>query len=149
MACCSSCQMQESLPAPDAWRGRALTGRAMILLAAARVAVALLPFRLWRGRLGLGGGEAARSDTCAARRLARQVERGAWRLPIATKCLHRAMALSWLLRRKGVRHAVVFAVRPPELRDGEDALHAWVEAGGECLIGELPGAWMVTARLGE
>ncbi len=121
----------------------------MILLAAAWLTVALLPFRLWRGGLGLTERATSESDLTLARGLARQVERGAWRLPLTTRCLHRAMALSWLLRRSRVRHAVIFAVRPPELRAAEDALHAWVEAGGKCLIGELPGPWIVTARLGE
>jgi hypothetical protein len=82
-------------------------------------------------------------------RLARQVERAAARLPFSTKCLPRAMALSWILRRKRIGHVLVFAVRPAGLRDGPDALHAWVEIEGVTVIGDLPGPWLETLRLGE
>jgi len=70
------------------------------------------------------------------------------RLPFGTKCLPRAMALSWLLRRKRVVHTVVFAVRPADLRNSPDALHVWLEAGGDKVIGDLPGPWLETLRLG-
>ena len=84
----------------------------------------------------------------AARRLAGHVERAAQRLPFETKCLPRAMALSWLLRRRRLGHCVVIAVRPPELRDGDHGLHAWVEVDGETVIGDLPGPWLETLRIG-
>lgn len=58
------------------------------------------------------------------------------------------MALSWILRRKRIAHTVVFAVRPAGLRDSADALHAWVEVHGETILGELPGPWLETLRLG-
>jgi hypothetical protein len=63
--------------------------------------------------------------------------------------LSRAMALSWLLRRKQIAHAVVFAVRPDHLRSGPDPLHAWVEIEGMKVIGDLPGPWLETLRLGS
>lgn len=83
-----------------------------------------------------------------ARQRARQVERAASWLPFGTKCLPRAMALSWLLRRERIRHAVIVAVRPPDWRDRRDALHAWVEVGGERVLGDLPGPWVETLRQG-
>jgi len=95
------------------WR----TGAAMALLGAARLAVAVVPFRLWRGSLGLATDRLPGPDEqTEAVRLARHVERAAMRLPFATRCLPRAMALSWLLRRADVAHAVIFAVRPAPLR---------------------------------
>ena len=133
------------------WRGRAGTVRAMAALAGARILIATAPFERWRTRLGFvakttkPGQDAAAAE---ARRLASQVERAAARLPFGTKCLPRAMALSWLLRRKGIGHILVFAVRPPELRDSPDALHAWVEVAGTKVIGDLPGPWLETLRLG-
>ncbi len=117
-------------------------------LCLARGLVALAPLRLWRGRLGLAGGAGAPFLDRAAR-LARHVERGVARLPFPSKCLPQAMALSWMLRRRGIAHALIFAVRPPALRRAADALHAWVEVAGIRLNGDLPGQWIVSLRLGE
>ena len=114
----------------EAWNGRWLawnrTLRAMLLLVAARLLVAAVPFRVWRGWLGKPTGPPVSADAAAARRLAGQVERAAWRLPFMVKCLPQAMALSWLLRHAGMTHTLVFAARPPGQRDGSDDLHAWV-----------------------
>ncbi len=120
----------------------------MALLAFARLLVAFVPLRLWRARLGgefPAGAEAMRRAT----RLAAHVERAAGRLPFATKCLPRAMALSWMLRRRRIPHALVLAVRPPALRCGDDALHAWVEHRGAVILGELPGEWHAVLRAGD
>jgi hypothetical protein len=58
------------------------------------------------------------------------------------------MALSSVLRRNRIDHAIVIAVRPSALRQSPDALHAWVEVGGERILGDLPGPWIEIARLG-
>jgi hypothetical protein len=119
----------------------------MALLCGARLLVDRVALERWRESLGLSAdvtGEAA----AAARAVAADVEWGAKRLPFETKCLPRAMAVSWMLRRNRIGHVVVFAVRPPELRGSDDTLHAWVEVAGEAIIGDLPGPWVETARLG-
>jgi hypothetical protein len=59
------------------------------------------------------------------------------------------MALSWILRRKRIGHCVVIAVRPAELRGTDDQLHAWVEVSGEIILGDLPGPWVETLRMGD
>jgi hypothetical protein len=59
------------------------------------------------------------------------------------------MALSWFLRFRKIGHFVVFAVRPPGLRGTDDQLHAWVEIEGEKILGDLPGPWVETLRLGD
>ena len=69
-------------------------------------------------------------------------------MPFETVCLPRAMALSWMLRRRHIAHALVFAARPAERRDDEHALHAWVEVDGTKVIGDEPGPWIETLRLG-
>jgi hypothetical protein len=69
-------------------------------------------------------------------------------LPFESKCLPRAMALSWILRRRRIAHGLVFAVRPPDLRGSKDDLHAWVEVDGATIIGDLPGPWVEILRLG-
>jgi hypothetical protein len=131
---------------------RARTAEAMLLLCWARALVALVPLRLWRDSLGARAGDAP--DTTAerldeARLLARHVERGAGRLLFETKCLPRAMALSWMLRRRHIPHVVKIAVRPAGLRDGDDGRHAWVETAGVAILGELPGPWLIMLSLGD
>jgi hypothetical protein len=83
-----------------------------------------------------------------AHRFAAHVEWAARLLPFSTKCLPRAMALSWILRSMGIAHCVTFAVRPAEHGGSDDQLHAWVDVAGETIIGELPGPWVETLRLG-
>jgi len=80
--------------------------------------------------------------------LAGDIEWAAKRLPFKTKCLPRAMALSWTLRERGIDHVVVFAVRPAETRGADSDLHAWVEVRGKTILGALPGPWVETLRLG-
>jgi hypothetical protein len=58
------------------------------------------------------------------------------------------MALSWMLRGKGIGHSTVIAVRPADMRNAHDSLHAWVEVDGATILGELPGPWVVMLRLG-
>lgn len=119
----------------------------MVLLALARAFVALLPFARWRGHLGLAGA-AAPAQFDLARLLAAHVDYGAARLRLPLKCLPRAMALSWLLRRHRIAHRVIMAARPQAGRaNSPDALHAWVECLGETVLGELEGPWIVVLDL--
>ena len=132
----------------------------MVLLCVARLAVQLLPFRYWRATLGRlapensgpAVGELAGQAAGAARRLAVHVERGAARLPFATKCLPRAMALCWLLRAANVGYVFKIAARPAAARQavrlaGQHNLHAWVDVGGATVIGAMPGPWLVVLIL--
>ena len=129
------------------WQPKLRTAAAMARLCAAQLLVAWVPFDRWRGTLGLGGANAEPAMT-TARKAAADVEWSATRLPFESKCLPRAMVLSWMLRRKQIAHAVVIAVRPHQQRQSPDALHAWVEVATEKVIGDLPGPWIETARLG-
>jgi hypothetical protein len=150
MSSSRGCGKWGCLPTADKWRGWFRTAKAMIVLGSAQLVVDRISFHRWRNTLGFGSGGAADSSIveAEARRLAANVERAAARLPFATKCLPRAMALSWLLRRRRLGHTVVLAVRPAEMRDSPDALHAWVEVNGARVIGDLPGPWVETVRLG-
>lgn len=116
-----------------------------MLLCLARAAVALVPLSRWGPRLGLAAIDLKAVDARQVRQMAAHVERAAWRLPIKTKCLPRAMALSWMLRRRALAHQVVLAARPASARGGDDSLHAWVESGGQMVLGELPGPWLTLA----
>ncbi len=128
------------------WRPKVRTLAAIAHLCWAQLLVSWVPFNRWRDTLGFATSSQPPLDQ--ARRLAADVEWASKRLPFPTKCLPRAMALSWMLRRRNLRHTVVIAVRPSELRNSADALHAWVEIGGERIIGDLPGPWIETLRLG-
>lgn len=119
----------------------------MLRLCLARLLIELAPFRIWNARLGLSAPPGDEIDAALARRLANHVERAALRLPFSTKCLPRAMTLSWMLRARGVGHVVVIAARPASQRGGADALHAWVDAGGRIVLGDLPGPWLRLAEL--
>jgi Transglutaminase-like superfamily len=132
------------LPAIDRWRGRWRTAEALTLLCWARLLIAFVPFERWRGTLGLGGP----ARTADAVRDATLVTWAATRLPFEFKCLPQAMALSWLLRRKRLGHTVVIAVRLARMRGSADAFHAWLEVDGQTILGDLPGPWIETARLG-
>lgn len=122
----------------DPWRARTRTIAAMGYLAAAMIQVRLRPWQHWRHTLGFSRG---RTDVAAARHRARIIERAAMRLPLASKCLEQAAALSWQLQRAGLSHAIVIATRPANQRAGDHGLHAWVEAGGTIILGALPGPW--------
>lgn len=107
----------------------------------------VVPFTWLRARLGQPG-VAQATDLAEARRLAAHVDRAALRLGGLTRCLHRAMALSWQLRRRRIAHTVVLAARPAGARgqDGDD-LHAWVECGQAIVLGALAGPWLEVLRL--
>src|SRR3978361_2556405 len=96
----------------------------MAWLGIAQCAFKLLPFRYWRATLGRLGTDTAHPahagadahDRTRARQIAVHVERGAQRLPFATKCLPRAMALCWLLRTADQSYVFKIAVRPADAR---------------------------------
>ena len=148
----SSCSLGKpaSLPTAKPWQRRLRTLRAMSLLCGARLTIAFVRFDRWRDLLGCegNGSHISPQERAVAEQAAADVEWAASRLPFATKCLPRAMALSWLLRSRHIAHSLVFAVRPADMRGSADALHAWVEVGGARILGDLPGPWLETLRLG-
>lgn len=148
MNCWNSFSRPASLPRTEFRHPKLRTATAMMELCWAQLLVTGVPFSRWRNTLGCHGEGRPPQPADAARRLAADVEWAARRLPFAVKCLPQAMVLSWKLRRRKIGHAVVIAVRPSELRRSPDALHAWVEAGGTRVLGDLPGPWIETLRLG-
>lgn len=80
------------------------------------------------------------------RYLANVVMRGARRLRMPIKCLPRAMALHWMLRRRDVRATLLIGVLASQSRGTRDDLHAWVEMGEEILIGDVGNTYSVVAR---
>jgi hypothetical protein len=127
--------------AAERWRARGATLEAMALLVFARVLIARVPFGRWRSTLGQSVAPSphdARLQLAAnlpGRRLARAVDRAAGRLPGESLCLPRAMALHWMLSRRGLGGILHIGVRPGQARGGLHDLHAWVVRQGEVLIG--------------
>ncbi len=148
------CRPQGLSPLAEAWRARLRTVEAMTELVRARHMVHRRPFASWR--TGLGSTEnvtekvnASPPDEEALRlawHLARHVDRAAWRMPGEWLCLPRAIALSRMLRRRQVPHALHIAARPAAARTGADDLHAWIDVGPVRVIGDLPGPWAVIYR---
>lgn len=122
---------------------RRMTLEAMVLLPIARGLVNHVPMKNWRRTLGaivkpgdppVMGSAPATESPGLSRRLARQVERAAGRLPFHTKCLPRAVALQWMLRRRNIEARLIIAV----YRGSDAAMdeyHAWVEVGGDIILG--------------
>ena len=110
---------------------------AMLRLITARLTVTSFRFGRWRRRLGsmASGPLAVPAPSMRDRQLARAVERASQRLPFEVKCLPRAMALHAMLRRRRRPSQLVIAALPGCARGTLDDLHAWVEVGGEMLIG--------------
>ena len=142
--------MPVSLRKGNFWQPKLRTGAAMVRLCCAQLLVDWVSFDQWCKHVGFDADEVTPLDAAiAAEQLAADVEWAARRLPFETKCLPRAMALSWKLRDNRIVHSVVIAVRPHQLRQAPDALHAWVEVAGRRILGELPGPWIETARFGR
>lgn len=112
----------------------------MILLVIAVGLIRLVRLRHWRPSLGrMAPSPQDLAVTTAHRRVARAVWRASSWLPGEYVCLPRAMAVQWMLRRRGLPSALVFGVVQGGLGSGDlHALHAWVEAGPAVLIGEDP-----------
>lgn len=130
-------------------RAKLRTAAVMARLCCAQLLVSWIPFGRWKDGLGFEAPDDndAVSATDVATHLAADVDWAARRLPFPVKCLPRAMALSWMLRRVRIGHAVVIAVRPSERRQSNDALHAWLEVNANKVMGDLPGPWIETVRL--
>ena len=147
--------------APVAAKAMALEAALFLLLA--RLLVAHVPMRHWRrwlvtaeGPASAGGPPAdsrvafsagdpegpAPAGTHPARtpqqrlprRVARIVRRVARHVPFPAVCLPQAMALQWMLRRRGVASRLFFGARRKAQDSGLD-FHAWLTVGGECVIG--------------
>lgn len=134
------------MPGIETWRLRSRTIEAMAELVLARTVIAALPLPRWDRHFALAGTPTA-GQCKAAQRLSAHVRRAGQRLPFAGKCLPQALALSRMLRRRGVPHRLVIAARPATARGGTDDLHAWVAAGDAIVLGALPGPWLTVLTL--
>ena len=124
-----------SLSPGEAWR----LGEATSWLIGASVLVSFMPIRWWHRLLGTqvkgapvtqeGGPLPTTVAGCA-----RWITTAANHLPWRPLCLPQAVALRWMLRRRGYRPIVVLGVRRQEGKRGVDA-HAWLVEGERVAIG--------------
>ena len=127
------------------WRHRARVIEALAWLLLSRALIGLAPFQRWEPWLGKRVPVAPEPNpapsnpatSLRARRIGRAVDQAANRLPMVMKCLPRAMATQWMLRRRKVASRLLIGVLPPGQRGTADDLHAWVVVGTETVIGEL------------
>jgi hypothetical protein len=116
---------------------RALALEAALALAGFRLALALVPFRRIAGRLGTLGAESPATVDPGQDALALEVQ---WavaaagrRLPWPSRCLVRALAGWWMLRRRGIPTTLHFGVA--EAGEGPIQAHAWLRCGTRMVCG--------------
>lgn len=142
-------------------RARLRTLEAMALAIVARALVRFVPLARWKHLLGesqsappgasgpsgppLNAGvnpsaqKVAQNGTdLAVRQCVAAVRRAALRLP-ATLCLPQAMALHWMLARRGIESIVTIGFLPVSQRGTRDDLHAWVDWQGITVLGDSGG----------
>lgn len=128
-------------------RHRARVAEAAVCLLVARLAVGLAPFRTWQATVGapptVAGSAISAEDALRARRVGRSATRAAERMPFACKCLPRAVAVQWMLRRRAIPAELVIGYHAA----AEEPLHAWVEVGGAIVIGAHDAPYREIIRL--
>jgi hypothetical protein len=118
-------------------REKILLLEAAVSLAAARLAISILPFRYLAAWLGEVGGESPLVTPAAQEQKAQQlgwaVESMANYTPWNITCLVQALAADWMLRRRGLAGTLYLGVAKdcPE----PFTAHAWCRYGGRLLTG--------------
>jgi len=121
------------LPAAE----RRLLMKAILLLCAVKVGLGLLPFQTLRRLLAnlavLPVGLRDVEDPRSIERIVWAVELAGRLVPRASTCLTQALTAQVLLLRRG--HPALVHIGTVKGESGEFQAHAWVESGGEVLIG--------------
>jgi len=115
---------------------RRLVLRALVVVAAVRLALWILPFRVtrhWVERLGTPPGPWRDLDFPTIRQTAWATQAAGSRIRGAT-CLTQGMAIQILLGRLGQRTCLHLGVARKQ--EGKLEAHAWVEAQGRIIIGD-------------
>ena len=119
-----------SLPAAD----RSLLLRSVTLVAAAKLALWVLPFNIARKVLSVGSRRRTGTPDETPERIGFAVSRASE--ITGGSCLSQAVAAESLLLRCG--HPVDFRIGVVKTDDGRLEAHAWVESGGRLIVGDLP-----------
>ncbi len=118
--------------------------KAVLFMLVARLLADHVPMRWWRHRIHIAASPlpgALRTSPGAATdgsasRIGRIVRKVARRVPFAARCLTQAMAVHWMLRRRGIPSRVVFGVRRSAAPDRALEFHAWARTTkGQIVVG--------------
>lgn len=116
---------------------RLLLCEALLALMAARLVLALVPFRkvaAWLGPLGMeSASTVSDSDDLAAERVGWAVETMARHVPWDSRCLAQALAAWWMLGRRGIDGTVYFGVAKDPAK--AFSAHAWLRCGTRYVTG--------------
>lgn len=130
------------------WPDLALLAEALLLLAFARIAILILPFRAvgWIASRFTGERVIAaqvRDDMVCRVRWA--VLAGARRVPFRAVCFQQGLAAQIMLRRRGVNSTLYFGAAPDDAKGL--VAHVWVRDGGSEVVGcEIASRFAVLAR---
>ncbi len=118
------------------WRDRLMLMEATLCLAAAAIAVAILPFRhvaRWASRRGRRAIPSADARRAAADGVRWAVQACARRVPWRALCFEQGLAAQFMLRRRGVP-AILNYGAAPDAQNGL-AAHVWVKDGAVDIVG--------------
>ena len=113
---------------------RSLVIRAAFFLSGIKLALLLFPSALIKERLQNRPVIQTRRPGPSARQIIWSVEAAARFIPGAKSCLPQALAAEFLLRSRGIPAELKIGVARGEA--GRFQAHAWVESGGDVLIGK-------------
>jgi hypothetical protein len=130
------------------WRDLALLAEAVVLLACARAATAVLPFRAlgWIAcRFQTTDTPAPVGRVASIDRIRWAVRAGARRVPFRAACFQQGLAAQLMLRRRGVSSTLYFGAAPDSQRGV--VAHVWVRHGDVAVVGcEEAARFAVLAR---
>ena len=112
--------------------GARLLLESVILLAAARLLVLAVPFRLYARAMGCDGETPDGPAPDMVHRVRRAIEAVSSRVPWRSKCLEQALAAKAMLRGRGISSTLYLAVA----RDVALEAHAWLRSGDVCVTGQ-------------
>jgi hypothetical protein len=111
----------------------AALAEALPVLAAASLAIRLLPFRRLAAAASAWGRGSAPPDPAAVERVRRAVNAWARRVPWKTVCFQKGLALHFMLRRRGIASVLRYGVGKSESH--ALAAHVWIDVGAETVMG--------------
>ena len=121
------------------WRDRGLLLEALLVLAAARAAILLVPFRRLTPLLGPARTQAQTAPTptqaAHARRIGWAIAAIAPRTPWRSNCLTQAVAATALLRRRHIPSTLYLGVAKSAEQPDALTAHAWVRCGEHTITG--------------
>ena len=115
------------------WPDRLLLAEALATLAAASLAIRLLPFRRVASAAGRARPARASADARLLARVRWSVDAWGRRVPWRAVCFQRGLAAHWMLRRRGIASVLHYGVA--QVADEGLAAHVWVSVGRTVVTG--------------